>query len=106
MSATLTLTMPDDRRKLPRRPIKGHAMAVFSTGPTSTKIARVELVDASWKGIGIKAGEPIDLGTSVSLTPEDVMWPRQIGVVVRCEMLEDGTYNLGILSRRSNAQVA
>jgi hypothetical protein len=106
MSANLTLTMTDDRRNLPRRPINGHAMAVFSTGPTTTRIARVELVDASWTGIGLKTAEPIEEGVSVSLTPEDAMWPRQIGVVVRCEKLEDGTYHLGLLSRRAKAAVA
>jgi len=106
MSTNLTLTMTDDRRNLPRRPIKGYAMAVFSTGPVSTKIARVELVDASWTGIGVKTADPVDLGVSVSLTPEDAMWPRQTGVVVRCERVEDGTYHLGLLSRQAKAAVA
>src|SRR5437868_6492671 len=91
-----------DRRKLPRRQIKGHAMAVFSTGSTNAKLTRVELIDASWTGIGIKTSEPVDLGASVSLTPEDSMWPRQTGIVVRCDKLDDG-YRLGLLSKRNKA---
>jgi hypothetical protein len=34
------------------------------------------------------------------------MWPRQVGVVVRCERQEDGTYSLGLLSRKAKAAVA
>ncbi|HYE63672.1 MAG TPA: hypothetical protein VD997_16900 [Phycisphaerales bacterium] len=97
------LTLTDDRRHLPRRPIKGHAMAVFSTGPTTTKLARVELIDASWTGIGVKTTDPIELGTAVSLTPEDSMWPRQTGIVIRCEKLDNGAYHLGLATRRKQA---
>lgn len=104
MTATLKLddSYKFDRRALPRRPIAGHAMAVFSTGSTAGRLARVKLTDASWSGIGLTSSEPVELGASVSLTPEDAMWPRQVGVVVRCEKTEDG-YGIGLLSRQARA---
>ncbi len=91
-----------ERRGLPRRPVCGHAMAIFSTGSTAGRLSRVELIDASWTGIAIRSAEPVELGASVSLTPEDAMWPRQVGMVVRCEKVDDG-YCLGLRSKRNKA---
>jgi hypothetical protein len=98
----LTLKFDRERRRMPRRPVKGHAMGVFSLGPAGAKLVRVELVDASWTGIGVTSSEPVEVGTSVSLTPEDAMWPRQTGVVVRCDAAEGG-YRVGLLSRQQRA---
>jgi hypothetical protein len=98
----MTLSLNPDRRNLPRRPIHGHAMGVFSFGPTAAKLLRVALVDASWTGIGLTSPEPIEVGSSVALTPEDAMWPRQTGIVVRCDAAEDG-YRVGLLSRQQRA---
>jgi hypothetical protein len=97
------ISLQPERRKIPRRQIKGGAMAVFSGGPTVGRVTRVELVDASWKGIGIKSPTPAELGAGVSLVPEDAMWPRQTGVVVRCERDDDGWYRLGLSSRATKA---
>lgn len=98
----MTLRFDRERRGMPRRPVKGHAMGVFSSAPSTTKLMRVELVDASWTGIGVRSSEPLEVGTSVSLTPEDAMWPRQTGIVVRCEPHEGG-YRVGLLSRQRRA---
>lgn len=91
-----------DRRKLPRRPINGHAMAVFTDTNGPGKLMRVELVDASWVGIGVRTSDPIRLGASCSLTPEDSMWPRQVGIVLRCEKDGEG-YRVGLQSRQAKA---
>ena len=91
-----------DRRKLPRRPISGSAMAVFSQNNGPGRLMRVELVDASWSGIGVRTSEPIALGAACSLTPEDAMWPRQVGMVLRCEKDGEG-YRVGLQSRLAKA---
>jgi hypothetical protein len=31
------------------------------------------------------------------------MWPRQTGIVVRCEPTSDGHYRIGLLSKRNKA---
>ena len=93
---------PSDRRKVPRRPIKGHAMAMFNSGAGVGQIARVALSDASWTGIGIVSPVPVEPGTTCSLVPEDVMWPRQICIVVRCEQTEQG-YIVGLRSKLGRA---
>jgi hypothetical protein len=98
----MTLRFERERRSVPRRPVKGHAMGVFSDGHAATKLMRVELVDASWTGIGVICSEPLEIGMTASLTPEDAMWPRQTGVVVRCDPCEDG-YHVGLLSRQRRA---
>lgn len=100
MDGTRTLTF--DRRKLPRRPIGGGAMAVFSSGPGPSRLGRVELIDASWTGIGVRSGFEVEVGSAVSLVPEDAMRPRAVGIVVRCVSTDKG-FHLGIVSRLSQA---
>jgi hypothetical protein len=78
-----------DRRRSPRKVVKGDAMAVFATGKGAGTLARVRLVDASWVGLGLASPIAVEPGTSVSIIPEDAMSPRQVGIVVRCEKGED-----------------
>lgn len=96
-------TIEMERRKTPRRPINSGAMAVFSSQPGAGTLARVDVIDASWTGIGVRSPIAVDRGSSVSLVPESPAWPRQIGVVVRCEPDDEGGYRLGILSKRQRA---
>lgn len=91
-----------DRRRVPRRPMQGGGMAVFSNGHGAGTLVRVDLIDASWVGIGVKSPVKVEPGSSVSLVPDSAMWPRQTGVVVRCEEAEDG-FIVGLLSKRSKA---
>jgi hypothetical protein len=95
-------TLTFDRRGIPRRPIAGRAMAVFTSTNGAGTLVRVELLDASWQGIGVRSPVPVAPGASVSLTPEDAMWPRQIGIVVCCEKNGDG-FRLGLRSRLAQA---
>ena len=63
---------------------------------------RVELMDASWTGIGFMSPVAIEPGSPCSLVPEDAMWPRQVGIVIRCE--KDGdVYRVGLRSRMAQA---
>lgn len=92
-----------DRRKTPRREMKGGAMAVFSSGLGAGTLVRVSLRDASWTGIGIKCPVKVEPGACVSLVPDDSMWPRQTGIVVRCEPDDEGGFLVGLLSRQRKA---
>ncbi len=95
-------TIEQERRKTPRRAMDGGAMAVFSNSIGAGTLVHVEILDASWTGIGIKSPIAVEPGASVSIVPESAAWPRQTGVVVRCEADEHG-YRIGILSKRQKA---
>ncbi|MFN5946244.1 MAG: hypothetical protein ACK5ZG_11595 [Phycisphaerae bacterium] len=96
------LRLQHERRKVPRREIKGGAMAVFSSGRGAGTLARVELLDASWTGLGVVSPIEVEPGTAVSVIPEHAMSPRQIGIVVRCEKFNDG-WRLGLQCRTQKA---
>lgn len=91
-----------DRRRVPRRPMPGGGMAVFSNSFGAGTLVRVDLIDASWTGVGIKSPVRVEPGSSFSLVPDSPMWPRQTGIVVRCEEAEEG-FVVGLLSKRSRA---
>jgi hypothetical protein len=93
-------SLPFDRRRLPRKVMTGFAMAVFTAGIDAGTVVRVELVDGSHTGLGIRCPIAIEPGASFSLIPEDRMMPRQVGVAIRCE--GDGEqYHLGLRMRRN-----
>jgi len=87
-----------DRRRLPRKEMKGFAMAVFTQGACAGTVVRVELVDGSHTGLGIKCPIEITLGSSFSLIPEHPMMPRAVGLAVRCEDAEGG-FRIGLRTR-------
>jgi hypothetical protein len=88
-----------ERRRVPRRVVSGGAMAIFSEGPGPGRLTRVELVDASWTGLGMRSPMKIDAGSTVSIIPEHAMSPRQVGVVMRCEQEQEGVYIVGVQCR-------
>lgn len=96
------LKIQHERRKVPRREVKGGAMAVFSSGRGAGTLARVELLDASWTGLGVVSPMEVEPGTAVSVIPEHAMSPRQVGIVVRCEKFDDG-WRLGLQCRTQKA---
>lgn len=96
------LKIQHERRKVPRREVKGGAMAVFSSGRGAGTLARVELTDASWTGLGVVSPMEVEPGTAVSVIPEHAMSPRQVGIVVRCEKFENG-WRLGLQCRTQKA---
>lgn len=96
------LIAQSDRRKTPRRTMTGGGMAVFSSSLGAGTLARVELLDASWTGVGISSPIAVEPGTSVSLVPDSPAWPRQTGIVVRCQHTGCG-YRIGLMSKRQKA---
>jgi len=96
------VTLTFDRRRTPRRTVCGGAMAVFASGHGAGTVARVELVDASWNGLGLVSPVAVEPGASVSVLPEHAMSPRQTGIVVRCDKTDTG-YRLGLQCRIQRA---
>ena len=96
------LSIPFERRRTPRRPVNGHAMAVFSAVASAGQLVRVELHDSSYTGMGVKSPMKVGPGTGVSILPEHAMSPRQVGIVVRCETRDD-MYFLGVQCKAAKA---
>lgn len=99
----LRLTVSCERRRAPRVTVKGSAMTIFSSGRSAGMLTKVDLVDASHTGLCVNSPIAVAPGTSFSLIPEAVAWPRQIGIVVRCEQDVAGGYRLGLKSRFAKA---
>lgn len=88
-----------DRRRLPRKVLKGGAVAVFTQAFCAGSVVRVELTDGSHTGLGVTSSVPVEPGTSFSLIPDHPMMPRVVGVAVRCQKLEDGKFVIGLRTR-------
>ncbi|MFZ4573137.1 MAG: PilZ domain-containing protein [Phycisphaerales bacterium] len=87
-----------DRRRAERHGVGGEAVAVFTDEPGPGKILKVCLLDASESGLGVRSPVPIAPGAAFSLMPDKTVWPRHVGIVVRCERDGDG-YKLGLRSK-------
>ena len=103
-----SLKFHNERRRAPRRRVSGAAMAVFATGKAAGTLTRVDLLDASYTGLGIVSPVEVEPGTSCSIIPEHAMSPRQIGIVIRCERHDDedtglAGYRLGVQCRAQKA---
>lgn len=97
-----TLKFHNERRRTPRRRVSGAAMAVFATGKAAGTLTRVDLLDASYTGLGVMSPVAVEPGTSVSVIPEHAMSPRQVGIVIRCEQMDEG-FRLGVQCRAQKA---
>lgn len=87
-----------DRRRELRRDVAGSALAVFTDSNGPGKLARVTLIDSSQGGLGVRTQCAVEPGACFSLVPECGTWPRQVGIVVRCDKTATG-YSLGLRSR-------
>ncbi len=88
-----------NRRRLPRKVLKGGAVAVFTEAFCAGSVVRIELTDGSHTGLGVTSPVAIEPGTTFSLIPDHPMMPRAVGVCVRCQRLENGTYAVGLRTR-------
>ncbi len=91
-----------ERRRLPRKVMKGGGVAVFTQDHCAGTVVRVELIDVSHTGLGILSPVAIEPGTSFSLIPDHAMMPRAVGMAVRCEKV-DGGYHIGLRTRIGSA---
>lgn len=94
-----------ERRRLPRKKMSGHAIAVFTSGDCAGTVVRVELVDASHTGIGVICPMAIEPGAAFTLIPEDARMPRCCGIAVRCRQHPDDSDRsiIGLRMIRSRA---
>lgn len=96
------LPAPGDRRASPRARVQGTATAVFTGGVQAGALTPVELIDACPVGLGVRSPVPVEPGSAFSIMPEVGLYPRMVGLVVRCE--REGTgYRLGLAGRARRA---
>ncbi len=96
-SATATdarpsLTLPEDRRRAPRRPVTGWAMIAFTTENAPGRLVPVDLVDESPIGVGVMSRQAVEVGSRFELFRGSTPWPANTGRVVRCEACEGGFF--------------
>ena len=90
-----------ERRREPREAADGSLAASYS-GDGRVGITRLELVDRSAGGMGVRARVRIEPGMIVTVCPEGSNIPWLAGRAVRCESEGDG-YRVGVAfdSRRA-----
>lgn len=84
-----------DRRHDERAGISGDGLAAFVDGEGGAKVCKVEFIDASAFGLGVRCGIPVSPGSRFTLRPEKGLSQSHSGVVARCT--RDGElYRLGL----------
>jgi hypothetical protein len=91
-----------DRRRVPRRAVRGSAMAVFDGNGTVGALVRVALLDESLGGLAVLSPVPVEAGAQFSIVPEAGIGLKQIGEVANCEFTPLG-YRLGLRNRTLRA---
>lgn len=92
-----------DRRRAARVPAVGVSHATFSDGLGRFGVARLELIDRSFEGLGVRTDTGLPVGARVSICPPGGSVPTLTTIVVRCEP-EQGGYRLGLsYDSRANA---
>lgn len=84
-----------DRRHDERQSIVGDGIAAFVDGEGGAKVCKVEFVDASGMGLGIRCGIAITPGARFTLRPDSGLSQAHAGVVSRCSRDGEG-YRLGL----------
>jgi hypothetical protein len=84
-----------ERRGGPRWQTGGAGMATFISMGGGPKLVRVTVLDACQRGLGVKSEEPVEIGATFSLFPDDALASVSRGRVVRCVRDGDG-YRLGL----------
>lgn len=84
-----------DRRHDERANIDGEGLAAFVDGEGGAKVCKVQFVDASALGLGVRCGIAVTPGSRFTLRPERGLTQAHSGVVCRCT--KDGdVYRLGL----------
>ncbi|MDX2146176.1 MAG: PilZ domain-containing protein [Planctomycetota bacterium] len=84
-----------ERRRSPRVPLSGTAMASFKTAQGDSILTRIEYVDAALGGWGVRSSVAVEPGATFALYSGTVGCPVRKGRVVRCELGEEG-FHLGL----------
>jgi PilZ domain. len=87
-----------NRRGSPRRGVMLDAIAVVKTRAGQQAMARVELLDASVRGLGLASPMPIAVGAEVKLHFNGQPLPGRSGRVVRCQESVGGMYRVGLVT--------
>ena len=84
-----------DRRYDERQSIAGDGIAAFVDGEGGAKVCKVEFVDASGMGLGIRCGIAVTPGARFTLRPDSGLSQAHAGIVSRCSPDGEG-YRLGL----------
>ncbi|HLO40280.1 MAG TPA: PilZ domain-containing protein [Phycisphaerales bacterium] len=79
-----------ERRACRRTRVHGDAMIAFRSTAGEEHTRKVEFLDASVSGIGIRSEKPVRIGTEFALFPDKVRQSSWTGSVVRCVQDGDG----------------
>lgn len=91
-----------ERRGGDRRPQGGAAMAAFFDEDGALSLTRVELLDASGGGLGLRSPVAIEPGVRFCLYSNSTRLPHTTGIVARCEPDEE-EFRIGL---RCDARIA
>lgn len=95
-------TLPFERRSGERVGLNGGAMAAFYDEDGAIGLTRVELVDTSGAGIGMRCPVRIEPGVRFSLYSGSIPLAHQSGTVVRCSR-EGEEFRIGLRCDRRKA---
>ena len=95
-------TLPFERRAGERVDLSGGAMAAFYDEDGAFGLTRVELVDTSGAGIGMRCPVQVAPGVRFSLYSGSIPLPHQTGIVVRCSR-EGEEFRIGLRCDRRKA---
>lgn len=85
----------NDRRRGERATIAGEGIAAFVDGEGGAKVCRIDFIDASGGGIGIRCGIAITPGSRFTIRPDSGLTQAVGGTVARC--IQDGEcFRLGL----------
>lgn len=84
-----------ERRACRRTRVHGEAQIEFDLADHASVAGRVQFIDASVSGLGVRCTEPAPVGSRFTLFPDKVRASSWTGEVVRC-VAADGAYTLGL----------
>jgi hypothetical protein len=84
-----------DRRHDERQTIMGEGIAAFIDGEGGAKVCKIEFIDASGMGLGVRCGIAVAPGARFTLRPDSGLSRAHSGVVSRCTSDGEG-YRLGL----------
>jgi len=96
------MTLRFERRESEREEARGSVVAAVTDGDGVTSLARVEMCDVSFGGIGLTSTVELKAGSGIALYGPEGHAATYVGTVVRCEAIDDG-FRVGVRSAKRMA---
>lgn len=91
------MTLHFERRESDRETANGSVVAAVTDADGVTSLARVEMRDVSFGGIGLTSTVELKRGSSIALYGPEGHAASYVGTVVRCEAVDEG-FRVGVRS--------